>query len=74
MWKPPLSLRPLSVFRRGVPEVALVGVSQLAKVPRTVGIAAGQRKVSAMRNALGAGLISVLVTDMPTAETILALS
>jgi len=54
----------------------VIGMSlpQLAKVPRTVGIAAGQRKVNAMRAALGAGLVSVLVTDKPTAESILALA
>lgn len=43
----------------------VIGMSlpQLAKVQRTVGLAAGPRKVKAMRAALGAGLVSVLVTD-----------
>lgn len=45
---------------------------QLAKVQRTVGIAAGKRKVAAIRAALRGKLISVLVTDKPTAEAVLA--
>jgi DNA-binding transcriptional regulator LsrR (DeoR family) len=52
----------------------VIGMSleQLGRVARTVGIAAGRRKVPAVRAALRGHLVSVLVTDKTTAEAILA--
>lgn len=47
-------------------------LAQLAKVQRTVALAAGKRKVNAIRGALTGKLVSVLVTDRPTAEAVLS--
>ncbi|MDX2023726.1 MAG: sugar-binding transcriptional regulator [Deltaproteobacteria bacterium] len=49
-----------------------MSLAQLAKVQRTVGVAAGKRKVPAIAAALRARLVSVLVTDKTTALAILA--
>jgi DNA-binding transcriptional regulator LsrR (DeoR family) len=45
---------------------------QLRKVPRSVGIAGGQRKHEAIRGALSGGWINVLITDRWTAEALTA--
>ena len=43
---------------------------QLRKVPRSVGIAGGRRKLDAVRGALCGGWINVLITDRWTAEAL----
>lgn len=48
-----------------------MGLDQLARVPRTIGIAAGARKIAAIRGALAGKLVNVLVTDRATAEKLL---
>ena len=51
-----------------------MGLEQLRHVRRCVGIAGGQRKLTAIRGALRGRLINVLITDVHTAEALLALS
>ena len=46
--------------------------STLLSIPRRVGVAGGERKWSAIRAALVGGWLSVLVTDLHTAEYLLA--
>jgi DNA-binding transcriptional regulator LsrR (DeoR family) len=46
-------------------------LEQLRNVKRSVGIAGGERKVSAIRGALEGGWINVLITDRCTAEKLL---
>jgi DNA-binding transcriptional regulator LsrR (DeoR family) len=45
----------------------------LADVPVSIGIAAGERKVRPILGALRAGILTALVTDVPTAEAIVTL-
>jgi DNA-binding transcriptional regulator LsrR (DeoR family) len=45
-----------------------VGLDQLKKVDRSVGVAGGERKYEAIRGALLGGLINVLITDHVTAD------
>ena len=47
-------------------------LEQLRKVKRSVGIAGGQRKVAAIRGAVRGGYINVLITDLLTAEALVA--
>jgi DNA-binding transcriptional regulator LsrR (DeoR family) len=47
---------------------------QLRMVARSVGIAGGQRKHEAIRGALAGGWINVLITDLGTAEALIARS
>ncbi len=49
-------------------------LEQLRNVSRAVGIAGGERKVAAIRGALGGGWINVLITDRYTAENLLTKS
>ena len=55
-------------------DARVVGIdpATLLTVPRRVGVAGGQRKHSAIRAALLGGWINVLVTDLETAEMLLA--
>lgn len=46
---------------------------QLPHVPMTIGVAEGPTKVMPILGALRAGVVKVLVTDVPTAEAVLAL-
>lgn len=46
---------------------------QLARVPVTIGVAEGAGKVAPILGALRAGVVKVLVTDVPTADAVLAL-
>jgi DNA-binding transcriptional regulator LsrR (DeoR family) len=45
-----------------------MGLDQLQRVKRVVGIAGGARKLAAIRGALKGGLINTLITDRFTAE------
>lgn len=45
-------------------------LEQLRKIPRSVGIAGGQRKLHAIRGALAGRWINVLITDRRTAEAL----
>ena len=47
-------------------------LKEIKKIPRVVGVAGGPSKLEAIRAALGAGLINVLVTDQVTAAHLLA--
>lgn len=47
-------------------------LEQLRKVKRSVGIAGGQRKVAAIRGALRGGYVNVLITDLLTAQALIA--
>jgi len=49
-----------------------MGLDQLRKVQRVVGVAGGRRKVVAIRGALQGRLITILVTDRHTAQRLLA--
>jgi DNA-binding transcriptional regulator LsrR (DeoR family) len=46
-------------------------LDQLRRVPRSVGVAAGERKVAAIRGALSGRYINCLITDRSTAERLL---
>ncbi|MDB5082157.1 MAG: hypothetical protein JWP00_4081 [Chloroflexi bacterium] len=48
-----------------------MGLDQLCKVKRAVGIAGGPRKLNAVRGALKGRLVNVLITDRFTAENLL---
>jgi DNA-binding transcriptional regulator LsrR (DeoR family) len=48
-----------------------IPLEQLRRVPRVVAIAAGASKADAIRGALAAGVVNVLVTDAPTAAAVL---
>jgi DNA-binding transcriptional regulator LsrR (DeoR family) len=52
----------------------VVGIDRdtLLRVPRRVGVAGGTRKVNAIRAAVKGGWVNVLVTDLATAEALLA--
>jgi DNA-binding transcriptional regulator LsrR (DeoR family) len=63
----------------GVPVISplndrVVGIEleQLRKVKRSVGIAGGKQKITAIRGALRGGFINVLITDLLTAEQLAA--
>jgi DNA-binding transcriptional regulator LsrR (DeoR family) len=47
--------------------------TDLPRVPLTIGVAAGRTKVEPILGALRAGIVKVLVTDVDTAEAVLAL-
>jgi DNA-binding transcriptional regulator LsrR (DeoR family) len=47
-------------------------LSQLRAVPRVVGVAGGRRKLAAIHGALTGKLVDVLITDLDTAERLLA--
>jgi len=47
-------------------------LEQLRKVKRSVGIAGGQRKIAAIRGAVRGGLVNVLITDLATAQALVA--
>jgi len=48
-----------------------IELEQLRRVPRSVGVAGGQRKVAAIRAALDGGWLNCLITDQGTAERLL---
>lgn len=48
-------------------------LEQLRRVKRSVGIAGGQRKVTAIRGAVLGGYINVLITDLSTASALVAM-
>jgi DNA-binding transcriptional regulator LsrR (DeoR family) len=47
-----------------------IGVDQLQKIPRVVGVAGGANKIEPIRAALRGKLINVLITDQATAEAL----
>jgi len=47
-------------------------LAQLRTIPRVVAVAGGRRKINAIRGALAGKLVSVLITDLRTAEQLLA--
>lgn len=47
-------------------------LDELRAVPRVVGVAGGSRKINAIRGALAGRLINVLITDLATAERLVA--
>ncbi len=49
-----------------------ISIAELRRVPSVIAVANGLAKVEAIRGALAAGVINVLVTDAPTAEAMLA--
>src|SRR6516162_2159725 len=52
--------------------VISIGFDQLRLVRRVVGVAGGKRKTNAIRGALAGKLINVLITDLASAERLLA--
>jgi DNA-binding transcriptional regulator LsrR (DeoR family) len=48
-----------------------IELEQLKRVPRSVGVAGGRRKVAAIRGALAGGWLNCLITDRLTAERLL---
>jgi DNA-binding transcriptional regulator LsrR (DeoR family) len=48
--------------------VIAIGLQELRRVDRVVGIAGGKRKTAAIRGALQGGWVNVLITDRGTAE------
>jgi deoxyribonucleoside regulator len=71
-----LLVHPFTVAGRFVaPDLAAraiaISIEQLQRVPTVVAIAAGSAKVEAIRGALATGVIGVLVTDAPTARSML---
>jgi DNA-binding transcriptional regulator LsrR (DeoR family) len=52
--------------------VISMDLAQLRAIPRVVGVAGGKRKIDAIRGALAGKLISVLITDLRSAEQLLA--
>lgn len=48
-----------------------IELEQLKKVPRSIGVAGGRRKVAAIRAALTGGWLNCLITDRHTAERLL---
>jgi DNA-binding transcriptional regulator LsrR (DeoR family) len=52
--------------------VISMGVDQLRAVRRVVGVAGGKRKTNAILGALAGKLVNVLITDLATAERLLA--
>jgi DNA-binding transcriptional regulator LsrR (DeoR family) len=49
-----------------------IGVEALRRIPRRVGVAGGARKVEAIRGALVGRWVDVLITDLETAQRLLA--
>lgn len=49
-----------------------IGIAELRRARRVVAVAAGIEKASAIRGALRTGVVGILVTDAPTARTVLA--
>ena len=49
-----------------------IGVEQLRRTRRRIGVAGGRRKFEAIRSALRGGWVSTLVTDLDTAQRLLA--
>ena len=49
-----------------------MGLDQLHAVRRVVGVAGGKRKTNAILGALAGKLVNVLITDLATAERLLA--
>jgi DNA-binding transcriptional regulator LsrR (DeoR family) len=58
---------------RGQEALIAIGRSQLERIPLGIGVAAGPEKAVAIIGAARSGMINALVTDLPTAQTILAL-
>lgn len=52
--------------------VISIELGDLARVRRVVGVAGGRRKLTAIRGALAGRLINVLITDLQTAEQLVA--
>jgi DNA-binding transcriptional regulator LsrR (DeoR family) len=52
--------------------VISIELDQLRGVPRVVGVAGGRRKANAIRGALAGKLVNVLITDLASAEGLLA--
>lgn len=52
--------------------VISIGLNQLVRAKRVVAVAGGQRKILAIRGALIGKLVNVLITDLKTAERLLA--
>ncbi len=52
--------------------VISIELNQLRRAKRIVGVAGGRRKVSAIRGAMSGGLVNVLITDLNTAQRLLA--
>ena len=48
-----------------------IGANQLKKVPRRIGIASGDHKISAIKGAIQGKWINILITDLSTAEKLL---
>ena len=49
-----------------------IDLERLKSIPRVIGVAGGPDKVNAIRGALRAGILDVLITDRSTAEALLA--
>ena len=52
--------------------IIAIPVTELLRVPRRVGVAGGARKLAAIRGAMAGGWVNALVTDLSTAERLLA--
>jgi len=52
--------------------VISIELEQLRAVRRVVGVAGGRRKINAIRGALAGKLVNVLITDLASAERLLA--
>ena len=52
--------------------IIAIPVADLLRVPRRVGVAGGPRKLAAIRGAMAGGWVNALVTDLSTAERLLA--
>lgn len=61
--------RPVTLFDE---HIVGIGRDALLQVPRRVGVAGGARKVTAIRAAVLGGWVNVLVTDLDTAQALLA--
>jgi DNA-binding transcriptional regulator LsrR (DeoR family) len=58
---------------RGQEALIAIGRSQLERIALSIGVAAGPEKAVAITGAARSGMINALVTDLPTAQTVLAL-
>ena len=62
-----------SVVRGELDErIIAIPVDDLLRVPRRVGVAGGPRKLAAIRGAMAGGWVTALVTDLSTAQQLLA--
>ncbi|WP_254773929.1 sugar-binding transcriptional regulator [Microbacterium sp. cf046] len=52
--------------------IIAIPVEDLLRVPRRLGVAGGDRKIAAIRGAMAGGWVNALVTDLSTAERLLA--